>query len=81
MALFRFPNGLRWVARGACIYETPYCDATSDLMFDNEEIFHPFRIADAHEDYYVADIDPDLNYFNKFDFKLATSWYYYSEYS
>ena len=48
-------------------------------MFDYEEIFHPFSIPDEYEDDYFANIYPDSNYFNKFDFKLAKSCHYYNE--
>ena len=33
---------------------------------------------DEHEDYYVVDIDPDSNYFSKFDFNLAKGCHYYN---
>ena len=54
-------------------------DIIGDRMFGDEEIFQPFSIADGLEDYCVADIVPDSNYFNKFVVKLAKSCHCYSE--
>ena len=47
------------------------CVDINDLFIDEKEIFHVFDVSDDNEDYFVDDIDPDKNYFNRYDFKLT----------
>ena len=55
------------------------CVNMNDLIIDNKEIFHVFDVTDDDDDQFVADIDPDKNYFNKYDFKLTKNCQYYDE--
>ena len=55
------------------------CVNMNDLIIDNKEIFHVFDVTDDGDDQFVADIDPDKNYFNRYDFKLTKNCQYYDE--
>ena len=55
------------------------CVDINDLFIDEKEIFHVFDVSDDSEDYFVDDIDPDKNYFNRYDFKLTKNCQYYDE--
>ena len=55
------------------------CVDINDLFIDEKEIFHVFDVSDDNEDYFVDDIDPDKNYFNRYDFKLTKNCQYYDE--
>ena len=52
------------------------CVDINDPFIDEKEIFHVFDVSDDNEDYFVDDIDPDKNYFNRYDFKLTKNCQY-----
>ena len=55
------------------------CVDINDLFIYENKIFHVFDISDDKEDHFVDDIDPDENYFNRYDFKLTKDCKYYDE--